>query len=236
MLLNKNLPTIEQINIYKKYHQEDVLDYFKKNHNTIIVKSNIGTCGKSVYLINDQEELFKKIDYLLTINDSISISPYYNIKNEYRVIVLNNEVRLIFGKIKPIVIGDGKKTVKELAQEYNDYYINYPDKIINSNYIPKENEQIELNFKFNLSSGAKTFTNIEDNLKNKICELALKVMNELNIAFASVDVIHTTDGELLVMEANSGVTLNNFVLQNKNDEIIVYNIYRDAIKLMFVSK
>ena len=73
---------------------------------------------------------------------------------------------------------------------------------------------------------------IEPRLKNKICDLALRVTRELNITFASIDIIDTNN-ELMVLEANSGVTLNKFIQQNSNGYDIAYNIYKDAIKMMF---
>lgn len=228
----KNIPVIEQFVIFNNYNKEEVLKYFNNHNKEIIVKANISNAGRHVFKITNEKDLFNTIDKLLLSQYSISICPYYDIKNEYRVIVLNNEVRLIFGKIKPSIIGDGTKTVLDLASRYNDYYINHKEKLENPDYIPKQGEKIELSFKFNLSSGASTFMEIEDNLKKKIIDLALKVTKELNITFASIDVIDT-DNKLLVMEANSGVTLNNFIRQNKNGYNIAYNIYKDAIKQMF---
>ncbi|MBQ1645337.1 MAG: hypothetical protein II052_00415, partial [Prevotella sp.] len=39
---------------------------------------------------------------------------YRHIKNEYRAIVLDNEIKLLYKKINPTVIGDGSSTLKEL--------------------------------------------------------------------------------------------------------------------------
>ena len=75
--------------------------------------------------------------------------------------------------------------------------------------------------------------NISNDLASKLVNLALSVTKELNITFASVDIIDTTDNRLLVLETNSGVTLNKFISQNDNGYDIAYNIYLDAIKLMF---
>ena len=233
VLRYKNIPIIEHLILFSNYDKNKVIDYFNLHHQEIIVKGNIGNAGKEVFKVNDEKTLFSVIDKLFLKEFSISLCPYYHIKNEYRVIILNNEVRNIFGKIKPIVIGDGKKTIRKLAMEYSDYYINHQDKIPNPNYIPKINEEIELSFKFNLSSGAKTFTSISNDLKNNIIRLALRVTKELNITFASVDIIHTYDNKLMVLEANSGVTMNNYIKGNINGYTIAYNIYRDAICLMF---
>lgn len=232
LLKYKNIPVIEHYVINNNYDRNDVLNYFKNHDNEIIVKGNIGNAGLQVYKINDENSLFKIIDRLFLKQYTISLCPYYSIKNEYRVIILNNEIKNIFGKIKPIVIGDGKRTIKELACEYSDYYLRHLDKIDNPSFIPKVNEEVELSFKFNLSSGAKTFTEIPLELKDKICDLALSLTRKLNITFASVDIINTMDNELLVMEANSGVTMNKFIKQNDGYKL-AYDIYKEAIKRMF---
>ncbi len=233
LLKYKNIPIIEQKVIFKDYLKDDVLNYFHSNNDEIIIKANISGAGKEVFKIDNQYDLFLIIDKLFLKHYSISLCPYYDIKNEYRVIVLNNAIKLLYGKIKPYVMGDGINTVQELAFQYDDYYKNHPNIITNPMYIPNINEKVEINFKFNLSSGGKTFLDIEKNLKDEITSLALSVSKNLNIIFASIDIINTKNDELLVMEANSGVTLNKFIKQNINGYDIAYNIYKDAIKLMF---
>ena len=235
LLRYKNIPIIEHNVIFKDYSKKEVLNYFNKNNKEIIVKGNIGTCGNEVFKVDNEKDLFKVIDELFLKEFSISLCPYYDIRNEYRVIILNGEVRIIYGKIRPLIVGDGKSTIKELAINFNDYYQSYD--FSNSEYVPKLGEEILLNYQFNLSKGAKMFLEIEDELKKKLSELALKVTNELDITFASVDIIYTTDNKLLVMEANSGVMMDNFIRFNKDKGYhMAYNLYKDAIKLMFEIK
>lgn len=229
----KDLPTIERKSIYETYNKEEILDYFKRNNNTLIVKGNIGTCGNSVYLVKDKDDLFNKMDKLLLKQDSISIEPFYDIINEYRVILLNGEVKIIYGKERPTVIGDGVSTVKELAIKFNDYFKDNYKAIKNPDYIPKLNEIIEIDFRFNLSCGARLFTEIDNELKNRIMEIAKLVTKKLDISFASVDIIYTKDNKLLVLEANSGVMMDNYIKQCNNGYINAYNVYKEAIKVMF---
>ena len=229
----KDLPTIERKSIYETYNKEEILDYFKRNNNTLIVKGNIGTCGNSVYLVKDKNDLFNKMDKLLLKQDSISIEPFYDIINEYRVILLNGEVKIIYGKERPTVIGDSVSTVKELAIKFNDYFKDNYKVIKNPDYIPKVNEIIEIDFRFNLSCGARLFTEIDTEFKNRIMEIATLVTKKLDISFASVDIIYTKDNKLLVLEANSGVMMDNYIKQCNNGYINAYNVYKEAIKVMF---
>ena len=60
------------------------------------------------------------------------------------------------------------------------------------------------------------FLDIEPSLKKKLENLAIKVSNEINLAFGSIDIIKTRDNRLLIMEANSGVMMNSFIKQHEN--------------------
>ncbi len=226
----KKIPIIDHYVIFKNYDKEKVMEYFHKNNDLLIVKGNLGTCGKEVFRVTNKMNLFKIIDNLFLNQYSISLCPYYNIKNEYRTIYLNKELRFIYGKERPFVIGDGIHDINELAIQYNDYY---RDNKIDSNYLPQKGEKVILNFQFNLSRGAKMFIDIDDDLKKRIISLSKDVIDKLDLNFVSVDIIHTTDDKLLVMETNSGVMMDNFIRFNNDKISDIYNLYCDAIKLMF---
>ena len=231
LLVYKNFPTTTQLSVFMTYDREKVLEYFKQNNNTLIVKGNLGTCGMNVYLVHDEKDLFDKMDLLLSKQDSISLEPYYDIESEYRVILLNGEVKVVYGKRKPIIVGDGIHTIRELAVNFNEFFVN--NEVKNPDYIPRINEKVELDFRFNLSMGARLFYDVDEELKNRIVELATSVSKAFNISFASIDIIHTTDDKLLVLEANSGVMMDNFIKQYPNGYNYAYGIYKEAIKLMF---
>ena len=234
LMIYKKLPIIEHFVIFKNYDKNIVLDYFNNHNKEIVVKGNIGTCGKEVFKTDNEQDLFNQIDELFKSQFSISLCPYYDIVNEYRVIVLNYEARIVYGKSRPIVVGDGVKTLKELACEFNANYYNNDKNLNNiSDYIPKKDEVIYLNFQFNLSRGAKMFLDIDKSLKEKLIDLALNVSKATNLIFGSVDIILTSDNKLMIMEANSGVMMDNLIKLIHNGREIAKNIYTDAVKLMF---
>ena len=205
---------------------ESIYEYFYKYNENIVVKINKGLMGKDVYHIKDKEELTKILDKIFIENKSISICPYYDIKNEYRVIILNNEIKLLFKKEKPIVIGNGVNTIKELLIEFNKNYfenIELPDTVL------KQDEIYEYDWHFNLSRGSKASTKIDKELLEKISNLALEVTKKVGIKFASIDIIETKDKELLVLEANSGVTINKATNFIENGREIAKSIYKEAL-------
>ena len=229
-VIKDKLPIIIHHVLFNNYDSDEVLNLFHKYNNKVIVKGNIGTCGKEVYKITNEKRLFNIIDRLFEKQYSISLCPYYDIDKEYRLIVLNNEVKLIYSKENPIIVGDGIKTIKELLLDFNStYYSN--NQVNNPDYVPKLDEKVIIEYRFNLSNGARVNKDIDIELKNRLIELAKKVVKETNLSFGSIDIIRTTNNELLIMEANSGVMMNNYLKQTKDYET-VKEIYRDAIKTM----
>ena len=230
-VINGRLPIIVHHVLFHNYDREEVLSLFHKYNNKIIIKGNIGTCGKEVYLIEDENRLFNIIDKLFESQYSISLCPFYDINKEYRLVVLNNEIKLIYSKENPVITGDGIKTIRELLMDFNPVFYS-KNHIENEEYVPELNKKIVIEYRFNLSNGARVNKTIDDDLKNKLISLAKEVINLTNISFGSIDIIKTTNNELFIMEANSGVMMNNYLKQT-NDRDTVKEIYKEAILAMF---
>ena len=160
-LLNTlNLPVIKYFIVYNKNNNNDyakecnsyeyVHDFFRKNNNNIVIKPNHGTCGIDVCHITNEEEIDPILDKLFKSNFSISMCPYYDIENEYRMIILNDKVMLKYAKYKPVVMGNGQKTIRELLYDFNKPY--FKDKLDDKKYdkVLKQGEIFEYNWKFNL--------------------------------------------------------------------------------------
>ena len=204
---------------------------------TIVVKSNTGSEGKDVYLCSTQKETEIAVHKLLRKRRSISICPYYDIQTEYRTFFLNGKIYLIYGKTKPYVIGDGFSTLGELVQE-----LNLPDKkasrdnvkVLDLSYVPSVGEKFFISWKHNLSGGATpTILDKESDLYKKVEELAIKAGHAINMNFATIDIIHTTDDKLYVLEINSGVCVAVFVEKIEGGYEIAKNIYSDALDFLF---
>lgn len=111
--------------------------------------------------------------------------------------------------------------------EFNMLYNN--DKIDYS-YIPEENEKFYLNWKHNLASGSTAeILSKEDRFE----EIVKNVSKLFNLKFASVDIIELENGELKIMEVNSGIVMKNFASISKDNYKIAKEIYREAVLSMF---
>ena len=243
VLKSKNIPIIEHKIVYNKMNNLDyaigcntyeyVKEYFEKNNNNIVIKPNDGTCGKNVFNVTDVNEIDIVLDKIFLKNYSISMCPFYKIKHEYRAIMLDGENKLLYTKYLPIVTGDGNKTIRQLLLDFNyDYFI---DKLEDSKYdkvLPK-NKTFEYNWKFNLSQGSIAKKLNDKVLQDRLIKIAKQVCKEINLKFGSIDIIETTNNELLVLEVNSGVMLENYIRLNPNEYIYAKDIYRNAIKNLF---
>lgn len=232
----KNLPIIEHQILFKPNSSHDnnayskALEYFNKHQNNVVIKPNNGTEGNEVYHIIDGSDLNNILDNLFTHHYSLSICPFYHIDSEYRVIVLDGVVKLIFEKIRPTVIGDGVSTIKELLLKLNPWY--FENIALDSyNYILKKDEVFNYDWRFNLSKGATAKLVENKNLYKKLENLALQITNSLNARFVSVDIINCQNN-LYLLEINSRVCINKVCHFIKDDNLIK-NIYKEAILKMF---
>lgn len=242
LLDSYNIPIIKHNIFYSSSNKNDYavnynsLEYlemlFKEYNNDIVLKYNSGSLGNGVYHINNHDLLVDIYNKFSNKSSSFSICPFYNIDYEFRTIILNGEIKLIYKKIRPVVIGDGKKTIRELLIDFNkDYFSNYNgdglDRVLDID------EKYEEFWQFNLSQGVISSLDVSDSDKDSIINIISSICNVISIGFGSVDIIKTNDGKFLVMEINSGVMMEGFVRQHDNGYDIAKNIFSDAVDAMF---
>ena len=233
VLLEKGYPTISHYIIFKNYQREKIESLFSKYQENVVIKSNTGTCGGEVFHIKEKEELFQVIDLLLKKHFSISLCPFYTVESEYRVIVLDNEVKVMYQKNRPMVVGDGIHTIRELLEEFNPFFFEEKELDDSFDQILEKKKKFTYSWKFNLSQGSIPIEIDDELIKRKISNLALEISKNLGITFGSIDIIQTESDELLIMEANSGVMMDHFIELYPNGYQIAKTIYKKAILKMF---
>lgn len=246
VLKSQNVPVIKHTMIFDPMLRGDfipdegiwntVVAEFSK-YGKLVVKPNSQSEGIGIALCHSLRETEIAIQKLFHQNNaSVSICPYYDIKTEYRSFYLNGKILLIYGKTKPFVIGDGQSTLAKLVKT-----LHLPDNPIvqdnlnslDMNYIPKEGEKVEISWKHNLSSGAKPAILEKGELYQKIEKLAKEAGKAMNMNFATIDIIHTIEDKLYVMEMNSGVCAGIFAQTVDGGYDIIKEIYRKALQALF---
>jgi len=226
---------------YNKEKWEKLIDFAKKHKFKVVCKPFFESSGYDVFFINDQWEFLAKTSFLIRKYKGLHICPYYKIKNEFRVIVLDHNPLLIYQKNRPVLIGDGKSTILELLdKKYKGSMLQNikKDFMENMTYslkkVLEKDKKICVNLKHNLSRGATPKIVTKDLLKRKLAELAIQATKAINITFASVDIIEVNN-LLLVLEINSMVRMENFAQHIENGYEIAKDIYRKAILHIFRS-
>jgi len=209
----------------------NVKDYNKsgkqllKKYRKVVCKANDGKGGKQVFLVENEDEMDKAAIEIFEKGSRLAISPYIEIEKEYRSIVLDGEIKLLFSKERPFLIGDGVHTIRELLGE-NERKVS---EITLLDVIPKNQEKVLLNWKHNLGQGAVP---IIEPYVEQVEEIVKEVLQKVGIRFASVDVVKCGEN-YSVLEINSGVTLEHFSKADKGNYEIAKQIYKEAICKLF---
>jgi glutathione synthase/RimK-type ligase-like ATP-grasp enzyme len=210
---------------------DDIKDFAQSHDYNVVIKPNAGTGGEDVLRVKNWPELEAAARDLFTRHRTISLSPFIVIQDEYRVIILDDAVQLIYRKQRPVVIGNGRDTVATLMQEQG-YVAKESITHDAAHDIVPRGKEIQLDWKHNLSKGAKALIEPQQKERDqKLSALALQAARAIQIRFASVDIV-VCDGELRVLEINAGIMMENFARQGDVEYNLAKAIYKNAIITM----
>lgn len=219
-----------------------IMDQAKKYNFNVVIKPTDGTGGIDVFHCTSRREIEKAVIYLFNKNHTLVVSPYEKIQEEYRVIILDGEVRLFFKKDRPFVLGDGVSSLRDLLATHFvktpkaiDGFLSARDNIskdFNLSRVPLQGESVPIIWKHNLGGGAEASVEIPVNDREPVIKMAQQAVKAVGVRFASADVIKV-ENEFKIMEINSGVMMENAPTFVKDGERIARTIYKDAIQKMF---
>lgn len=199
----------------------------------LVIKPENGTSGKDVFIYDNSSTINDILNNFSKAYAYIAISPYYDIKNEYRVFHFNGENLFTYKKSLPFIIGDGINNIYDLI--INKYGSDSRIKITQDmkNIIPKSNNTINLSWKFNLSSGSISEVLNDKDILEAIHKIASLAAKSIHIKFATIDIVELTTGEFKVLEINSGVVMERFIDDDISNYNLAKNIYEKVILHMF---
>lgn len=221
---------------------KDMFEYTREYNFNVVLKPKGGQGGIDVFHCKNQRDVERAAVFIFSKSPSLVICPYEEIQDEYRVIMLDTEPRLIFKKNRPSLIGDGKRTIRELLVEKVSQVPTEVDNLLHTenisknfdlNRIPREGEIISVIWKHNLAWGAKASIEINDTERQDILKLATTAAKTIGVRFAAVDIIKNADGSIKIMEINTAIMIEKAELTFANADEIVKSIYSDAVRKMF---
>lgn len=223
--------TMEYANPAGNWHTVEAM---LKKYGKIVCKDNHGTGGDLVFLATTQLEAEHAAQVIFLSAESMAVSPYIPIEEEYRVILLENQVKLLYSKIRPHLTGDGSSTIKEL---YGRYILEAENKFTGGlsgadfDRVLKKGELYPLNWKHNLGQGAHARIITDYSAHTQVITLAKQAAKALKASFVSVDIVRTRDKHL-VLEVNSGVMMEYLSGEAAHLRQLAKAVYREAILLM----
>jgi len=205
-----------------------------EEYGKLVCKPNEGASGTDVYAVATGAELEFAVDTIFKTAQSMAVSPYYEIEKEFRVILLDGEVKLVFSKEIPFVKGDGHSTIVKLMADNNCGVLSFELNTLNLDLgrTPQKDEVVKLGWKHNLAHGAVPQVVTDSLIISDLSKLALNAADVLNIRFASVDIAFI-DNAYKILEINSGVMMEHFASSSAVNYEKAKKIYGEAIKLMF---
>jgi glutathione synthase/RimK-type ligase-like ATP-grasp enzyme len=215
----------------------EMLGLLKQNPEGLVVKPNEGTGGMLVFKVGTEPELEVAANEIFASERSLAISPYLEIEDEVRVILIDYRPIVVFSKSRPSVVGDGKRSVLELATatmaagQLATVLSGLAGEISKAslNEVPPAGHHRALNWRHNLGAGAQAVVLEHAEPRAAACiELALEAARSIEMRFGSIDIVQVDSG-WKVLEINSGVMMEQ--LSQSHPELVqaAYNAALDTI-------
>jgi glutathione synthase/RimK-type ligase-like ATP-grasp enzyme len=216
---------------------EAMLGHLTQNPDGIVVKPNEGTSGRLVFKVLDRPALELAVSEILSLNLNLAISPYLEIKDEVRVILVDDLPVIVYGKNRPSVTGDGVHSILELAlaampaQRLSAILPRMAgdlDSATLATVLPSGRRHA-LTWRHNLDAGAEPVLLHQGETRERCVALAITAAKSIDLRFGSIDVVQVDDG-WRVLEINSGVVMEAL---GKTHPELVYAAYAAALDKVF---
>jgi hypothetical protein len=191
----------------------------------LVVKPNEGTSGKSVFWVTNKPALELAVKRIFSTQTALVVSPFLDIEDEVRVVVLDGQPLVVYVKDRPTVTGDGKRSLLALALDsvpaarhstvLPGLFADLDRRALDA--IVPAGERRVLNWRHNLENGAEPVLMQQGEMRDACVALAARAAQAIGIRFASVDVVRV-NGSWQVLEVNSGVMME--ALSSKHPELV----------------
>jgi glutathione synthase/RimK-type ligase-like ATP-grasp enzyme len=214
-----------------------MLGLLGQNPGGIVVKPNEGTSGNLVFKVLTRPALECAVNEIFSLNLNLTISPYLEIKNEVRVILVGTQPVIVYGKNRPSITGDGVHSILELAlatmpaerlSAVLPRTVGDPDSVTLDTILPSGRHHA-LNWRHNLDAGAEPVLLQHGVMWERCVELAIEAAKAIDLRFGSIDVVEV-DNAWRVLEINSGVVMEAL---GKVHPELVYAAYAAALDKVF---
>jgi glutathione synthase/RimK-type ligase-like ATP-grasp enzyme len=214
-----------------------MLGLLRQNPDGIVVKPNEGTSGNLVFKVLDKPALERAVSGIFSLNLNLAISPYLQIENEVRVILVDTLPVIVYGKSRPSITGDGVHSILELAlatfpaerlSTILPGLVGDPDRATLEKILPA-GCQHALNWRHNLEWGAEPVLLQPGTVRESCVGIAIQAAQAIELRFGSIDIVQVDNG-WRILEINSGVMMEAL---GKRHPDLVYAAYAAALDKVF---
>jgi glutathione synthase/RimK-type ligase-like ATP-grasp enzyme len=191
-----------------------MLELLEKHPEGVVVKPNEGTSGKSVFLVSTGPRLEFAAAEIFSSHLTLAISPYVEIEDEVRVVVIDERPLVVYSKSRPSVVGDGKRSLHELAlaatptEQRSTVLSGMAGDLDRDDFeaiLPLGQRRV-VSWRHNLDAGARPVLLERGETREACVAIAVRAAKAIGIRFASVDVV-SVGGSWRILEINSGVMM-----------------------------
>ena len=224
--------------------------YAKKIGYPVIVKPNSGSQGKGIIMAHNDKETTRALESIFAYDDVALIQkPIFG--EDYRIVVLDEEIISAYRREPLSIIGDGRSTIRSLAEkkiraykkagrsvmiESDDPRIARMLKIkrLTLRSVTPKGEKVTLLSNANLSTGGDSF-DVTDIIHPRWCKLAVRLARDMNLRLCGIDVM--TKGSLAkppldycILEINAAPGLDHYVTNGRAQAKLVEDMYRRILR------
>jgi D-alanine-D-alanine ligase-like ATP-grasp enzyme len=219
----------------------------------LIVKPNSKSQGQGVTKVYNKQEFFKALRTIFEYDKIVLVQKNVT-GNDYRIVVLDNQVLSAYQRLPLSIIGDGKLSVRALLEKKQklfiklkrDTKINFRDSRIknklsrqglNWSSIIKKNQLVYLLDNANLSSGGDAI-DVTGKLHPSVKKLAIKLTVDMGLRYSGVDLM--IEGlatkplkKYHVIELNDTPGIDNYFAGVKKQKQVVEKLYLQVLKALY---
>jgi D-alanine-D-alanine ligase-like ATP-grasp enzyme len=236
--------------IGSKRNIEAAYRYAQKIGFPVIVKPNSGTQGTDVCAAYTKEEFYRAMRCVFK-KDRIALVQRKLIGNDYRVVVLDDEVISAYQRIPLNVVGDGKSTIQQLlAKKSRGFVASSRDtqlKLADVRMInklkrqkfsllskPPRGQHVFLLDNANLSTGGDA-ADVTDIIHPAFKKIAVDLTKDMGLRLCGVDLmvngsISDTPSRYWILEINAAPGLDHYVKTGPVQRKIVEDLYLKVLK------
>jgi D-alanine-D-alanine ligase-like ATP-grasp enzyme len=227
---------------------DDGFTYAQQLGLPVFIKPNSGCNGFLVTKVHTKKEYYRSAKAIFHTEPVLLVQRYYR-KNDFRIVVLDDEVISAYQRLPLTVTGDGKSTIQGLLQKkQQDFRYTRRDTVISRddfrilqklsrqrlNFLSvlRKGQKVKLLDNANLSAGGEAIE-FTEKIHSDWSGLAVEITAKMGLRLCGVDIltddITVAPTDYIVLEINGRPGLNNYASTGRAQAELVENLYEKVL-------